>query len=481
MGVAGTSRLDAARVQQRARRRWYVALALAVIAGCATLPDVDVLRTQQDGIAQAPAPQRDVQAPVIGPRGAALSKEQSAAVIAKLQAAGNNNLLEHHLDLMKAVNPEPLVLGNATRLLIDGPAAHAAMFASIARARDHVNMETYIFEDDEVGHKLADLLLKKRSEGVQINLMYDSIGSMGTPPEFFKRLSEGGVTVCPFNPVNPLKGKTAALNHRDHRKVLVADGIVAYTGGINISSVYASSSFADRGSSAAENGWRDTQIEVRGPAVAQFQKLFFQSWKSQRCPPLVERKYLPAIKPAGDRIVRVIGSGPNDSTNMIYVEMLSAITNARKTIHVTMAYFVPNPELIDALIDRARNGVEVVLILPGVSDFWAVFHAGRSHYQTLLDAGVRIYERKDALLHAKTAVIDGVWSTVGSANMDWRSFLHNEEINVVILGAGFGEEMARMFRLDQEASTPIDAQSWARRGPLLRLREMFARMWEYWL
>ena len=472
MSGVGTIRRTA---QGRRRRRWLGAAALGVAAGCATLPDVDVLREQRAATApSAPA------APVIGPQGP-LSPQQSAAVIAKLKAGGDRAFLEHHLNLMRSVNQAPLVLGNATRLLIDGPAAHSAMFAAIAKARDHVNMQTYILEDDEVGQKLADLLLEKRAAGVQVNLLYDSVGSVRTPPAFFNRLREGGVAVCEFNPVNPLKGKAVALNHRDHRKVLVADGAVAYTGGINISAVYASSSFAGSSQPPTEAGWRDTQIEVRGPAVAEFQKLFIESWRSQHCPALPDRKYMPPAKAAGDRIVRVLGSGPGDATNMIYAEMLSAISNARQSIHVTMAYFVPNPELMQALIERARGGVDVTLILPGVSDFWAVFHAGRSHYQELLDAGVRIYERKDALLHAKTAVIDGVWSTVGSANMDWRSFLHNEEVNVVILGEGFGSEMERMFRLDLDASTPIDPASWARRSPLLRFREIVARMWEYWL
>ena len=463
-----TIRLDS----PRRKRRWLCAAVIAVIAGCATLPDVQVLRAQRATDAAT--------TPVVAPSGT-LSQQPTATVIAKLGANEDRTFLEHHLELMRKVDQAPLVQGNATRLLIDGPAAHSAMFASIAKARDHINLETYILEGDEVGQKLADLLLKKRAEGVQVNLLYDSVGSMRTPPEFFHRLREGGVAVCEFNPVNPLKGKTIALNHRDHRKLLVVDGAVAYAGGINISAVYSSSSFAESDKPAAEAGWRDTQIEIRGPAVAEFQKLFFQSWQSQRCAALADRKYVRPAKPAGDRIVRVIGSGTNDTTNLIYVEMLSAIANARQSIHVTMAYFVPNPELLDALIDRARNGIEVILILPGVSDFWVVLHAGRSNYQKLLDAGVRIYERKDALLHAKTAVIDGVWSTVGSANMDWRSFLHNDELNVVILGAGFGNEMERMFRLDLEASTPIDRESWARRGPLLRLRETVARMWEYWL
>lgn len=479
MAVVHLARTGIRMVRARsAQRRWACALLMIAAAGCATLPDVHVLGAQ-----------RHHSVPTVVTARGPLSPQRSEAVIEKLQAAGGATLLEHHLELMKRVNPAPLVLGNATRLLIDGPAAHSAMFTAIAAARDHVNMQTYIIEDDEVGRKLADLMVKKRSEGVQVSLLYDSIGSMRTPREYFERLRAAGVAVCEFNPVNPLKGKAVALNHRDHRKLLVVDGMVAYAGGINISAVYSSSSFSRSRQAAAagdkkkivEDGWRDTQIEVRGPAVVEFQKLFMHSWASQRCSALGERNYMPKLKPAGDRIVRVIGSGPQDTVNLIYVEMFSAIANARRTVHITMAYFVPNPEMIEALTERARNGVEVILILPGVSDFWAVFHAGRSHYQTLLDAGVRIHERKDALLHAKTAVVDGVWSTVGSANMDWRSFLHNDELNVVILGEGFGSEMERVFQTDLAAATPIEREAWARRGPTLRLREMVARMWEYWL
>jgi len=451
---------------------WSIVLVFAMAAGCASLPDYHVLH--HHAATRAPVP-------VVGHRGE-LSAKQSAAVVATLQASGDRTLLEHHLELMQRINSSPLTVGNATRLLIDGPAAHAAMFKAIAAARDHVNLQTYIFEADEIGEKLARLLLTKQAQGVQVNVLYDSVGSMRSPPEFFERLREGGVAVCEFNPVNPLKAKKIALNHRDHRKLLVADGVVAYTGGINISAVYSTSSSASKSrKSIQEDGWRDTQIEVRGPAVAEFQKLFMQTWESQRCAARVNGNYYPVPKPTGDRIVRVIGSTPADALNLIYVEMLSAITSARKSIHITMAYFVPDPQTIRALKEQAQRGVDVVLILPGVSDLWVVFHAGRSHYGDLLEAGVRIYERKDALLHAKTAVIDGVWSTVGSANMDWRSFLHNDELNAVILGEGFGREMEKVFQADLDVAKPIDREAWSRRSPLLRLREIAARVWEYWL
>jgi cardiolipin synthase len=154
---------------------------------------------------------------------------------------------------------------------------------------------------------------------------------------------------------------------------------------------------------------------------------------------------------------------------------------AEKSIHITMAYFVPDPQTIDALKSAAARGVEVTLVLPSYTDFWAVFHAGRSHYSELLDAGVNIYERQEALLHAKTIVIDGVWSTVGSSNLDWRSFLHNAELNAVILGWGFGRQMEAMFQADLRDSMRIERDAWRRRPVEVRMKEWMARVWEYWL
>lgn len=179
----------------------------------------------------------------------------------------------------------------------------------------------------------------------------------------------------------------------------------------------------------------------------------------------------------GNEIVRAIGSTPDDPYSLIYLTLISAIGNAERQVYLTNAYFVPDPQLLKSLMDAAARGVDVKLILPSHSDSAMVFHAGRSHYSGLLDAGVKIYERQGALLHSKTALIDGVWSCVGSSNLDWRSALNNDEINAVVLGRDFAQQMQAMFTKDLEASQTIDRESWHRRSLLLRAKEFLARIW----
>ena len=470
--------------------RFIIAAVVAAFAvGCATLPEVHPWFQAAD---QSRTPT------VVGSRGP-LSPERAAAVLAKLSAQGKSDLLSRHVAVEQEVSDAPLALGNTAALLTDGPAFYASMFNAIAAARDHVNAEFYTIEDDEVGRRFGDVLLRKAAEGVAVNLMYDSVGSIDTPPAFFERLRAGGVKVLEYNPVNPLKARAGwRVNNRDHRKVVIVDGRIGYTGGINISRVYShgsapgGSSGKSGGSSpglgssgtlsgSSEAGWRDTNVRLEGPVVAQLQQLFLETWKKQRGEPLAQRDWFPAPARAGEHPARVLASGPDHPTPAIYVSLLSAIAHAEKTVHITMAYFVPDAQTIAALTGAAARGVDVGLVLPSYTDFWAVFHAGRSHYAELLDAGVKIYERQTTLLHAKTAVVDGVWSTVGSSNMDWRSFLHNEEVNAVVLGTGFGKEMEAMFERDVAQSTRIEAENWARRPFSVRMREWAARVWEYWL
>jgi cardiolipin synthase len=477
-------------------RLYSALLAAALVVGCATLPDLHPW-SQAGSRTRAPD--------VVGTRGP-LRDDVAKAILARLQDKGlGSDLLERHLAIEQEIAGRPLTVGNSASLLQDGPASYKAMFGAIGGARDHVNLEFYIIEPGEIGERLADLLVRKRGQGIAVNLIYDGVGSLGTPPEYFQRLRDAGVNVLEYNPVNPLRARSGwRLNNRDHTKLVIVDGAIAFTGGINISDVYSSGSSpgsasgsASRRASAkgastahrarndkgerADVGWRDVNVRVDGPAVAELQQLFLDTWAAHDGPALAERNWFPAMKRQGSHPIRVVSSGPEDRAPAIYLALLSAIAQADKTVHITMAYFVPDGQTIEALKSAAARGVDVTLVLPSYTDFWAVFHAGRSHYAELLASGVRIYERQDALLHSKTAVIDGVWSTVGSSNMDWRSFLHNKELNVVVLGWDFGREMEAMFDADVAKSVRIDADAWARRPLEVRMKEWAARVWEYWL
>jgi cardiolipin synthase len=381
--------------------------------------------------------------------------------------------------------------GNRVTLLWDGPQTVASMTEAILTARDHVNIETFIFRDDEVGRPLADLLLRKQAEGVQVNLIYDSFGALRTPDEFFERLRAGGVNVLEFNPVNPIdrvestaRTDGLTINNRNHRKLMVVDGKIGFTGGINFHREYSNSSSAvtpDPEGNQPQYFWRDTHVRIEGPVVADMQRSFLAMWQASSREPLPNRRYFPKVGPRGPDRVGITIASPHDDVSKIYATYIAAIRNARRTIHLTHAYLVPTRELLEALTDAARGGVEVKLILPGFSDFWMPRAAGHYYYEDLLDAGARIFERHGAMLHAKAAVIDGTWSTVGSSNLDFRSAIHDAEVNAVIVGADFGRQMEDMFRFDLEHSQEITLSEWQQRPVSDRLREWVARLFKYWL
>jgi cardiolipin synthase len=388
--------------------------------------------------------------------------------------------------LEEAATGVPLIAGNKCTLLFDGPADDDRNDGKAIRPRKtSINLETYIFDQDELGLKFADALIEKQQQGVTVNILYDSVGTLGTPAEFFARMRNAGIRLVEFNPVNPAKvsGDSWKLNNRDHRKVLIVDGKMAFTGGINISATYAKSSLfrsSSKPTDKSQVGWRDTHIKVEGPAVQTFQWLFVRQWASQDKDDLREADYFPKPVIAGDKVVRVLGSEPGGKFE-IYKAYSLAIQEARKSIHLTSAYFVPDRQTVDALIAAARRGVDVKIVLPGVSDSGLVFYAGHAFYDDLLSAGVKIYQLKLAVLHAKTAVIDGSWSTVGSTNIDTRSFLHNSELNVVVLGDAFGLEMEKAFQEDLRDSDVITLEAWRHRPLTSRMKEWAARFMNYWL
>lgn len=451
-----------------------LAVLLLGLTGCSSLPKI------VPDLARYPAAPVQLE----GARGP-LSAAKSKAILARMEKRSQDTgIFERHLAQEDAIVGSPLITGNDVQLLQDGPATYQAMLAAILAAEDHINMETYILDDDEVGQRFAEVLIEKQQQGVQVNLIRDSVGTFNTPTAFFENLVDNGIHVLEFNPINPLAAsKDWTLNQRDHRKLLVVDGSTAFLGGINISSVYSGGSFshASRQRDDGSLAWRDTDIQLRGPVVAEFQKLFIAAWESQKGPPLAAKNYFPPTKIAGRQVVRAIGSSPDEAFSQIYVTLLSAIGSAETSIHLTNAYFVPDPQLLAALKAAAKRGVKVVLILPSQTDSELVFHAGRHYYDRLLRNGVKIFERRGVILHSKTALIDGVWATVGSTNLDWRSFLHNYELNAVVLGSEFGKQLQAMFAKDLAESDEITLEQWRRRGLDVRIKEWFSRLWEYWL
>ena len=408
----------------------------------------------------------------------------------------------HAAELMRRIG-EPLLPGNRVGLLKDGPAAFASMFEAIAQARDHINIESYTVDAGGPGEELARLLVKRCAEGVRVNLLFDSVGSLMTSADYFGGLRRAGVSLCEYNPVQrwrALLGK--ALHLRNHRKLMVIDGRIGFIGGMNISTVYASGSSpltaaktaAKTAATAALEaavspapqaetgpGWHDLHLRIEGPVVGRLQQLFTRHWQRHADTPMQSARYFPPLAAVGTQRVSLAACDAGRRANPVYSALLGAIETARSRILLTTAYLVPPRRLLRALICAAERGVAVELLLPGKSDFWAPLHAGRSHYSALLRAGVRIHEHHDSLLHAKACVIDGVWASVGSSNADWRSFVHNAEANVVVIDDDFGAQLEAAFQEDVLRARHVDAERWARRSAWLRFKESMARRFEYLL
>ena len=444
--------------------------------GCATLPNVAGM------MEEVPPTQRS--AHIMSANGL-LPPKQSATLMARLErSAGATDILERYTAVIESVSESPLTKGNKVTLLVDGPATYAAMFKAVENANDHINLETFGMQDveDETGRKFADLLLQKRTEGVQVNLIYDSVGSYATPASFFQRLRDGGIQVVEFNPINPLKARGKwRLAKSDHRKMLIVDGNVAITGGVNISQVYSGSLSAGREKTEPQMPWRDTDVQIEGPAVAEFQKLFLDTWQRQKGSTLSGRNYFPDPKESGSALVGVLGSTPGEANRITFIMYVAAITFAEHSLHMTNAYFVPDPQTAEALAAAAKRGVDVKIILPGTTDSALAQYAGEYFYSDLLKSGVKVYRRRNALLHAKTLVIDGVWSTVGSTNMDFWSFSSNDEVNAVILNRAFALDMEEMFAGDLAESDQIQWEEWKKRPLHLKIREWFSHLLADWL
>lgn len=383
------------------------------------------------------------------------------------------------------------VAGNRVSMLNDGPTTFAAYAEAITAAKEHIHLETYIFSDDELGVRFADLLVEKAASGVEVRVLYDGFGSWSSGAALFDRMRRAGIEVREFRPLDSVAALTSGrFNNRDHRKLLIVDGRVAFVGGINISGTYEHAPSSGSGRRAdgervdpLDDGWRDSQARIEGPAVPQFQAIFFATWARAGGGQLIRaERYFPQLAQRGTALVAAVASEAGGRTaGAMYALYLNAIKHARHKLWVTQAYFTPDKSLREALIAAAKRGVDTRILVPGFSDSNLTLHASRSIYGRLLKASVRIYEHEEAFVHAKTAVIDDVAVVVGSANLDLRSLLHNNEVIAVVIDAAFANGTARSFLEDLEAAKEISLAAWRSRPWLDRIKEHGARLFWYWI
>jgi cardiolipin synthase len=464
-------------------RLMAIIIIAGAVLGCATLPDVPQIVEDVPAGGKPPT--------IVGAKGP-LPQSEAKKIVNKIKRfSGVSDIVERQTLALQAVSGKPLISGNKVTLLVDGPATYAAMLKAIDAAKHNVDFETFIFDDDEVGQRFAAAFLAKEAEGVQVNIIYDALGSRHTPPTFFQGMRDNGINVLEFNPVNPfllIVGKLH-LFHRDHRKILVVDGSTAFTGGVNISKVYSRSPSgisgghekAEMKEKKTEEPWRDTHILIEGPAVAEFQNLFFETWTDKKGPQLRGTDYYPRLKDRGSDLVQVVGSTPGEENRITFFMYVAAFLNAQRSIYLTTPYFVPDEQTVTALMDAAKRGLDVKIILPKRSDSKLALYAGHYYYSDLLRAGVKIYERQHVMIHAKTCVVDDVWSTVGSTNMDLWSFLHNNEVNAIIIGEDFASEMEGLFVSDLGQSKQVSLDEWRKRPLFPRIGEWFAHLFRRYL
>jgi cardiolipin synthase len=351
----------------------------------------------------------------------------------------------------------PLVRGNAVRLLRDAAENYPAWLTAIREARRSVHFENYIVCDDAVGQRFASAFLEKARDGVPVRVVYDWFGCLGkASARFWRRLRDGGVDVRCYNP--PRLDQPLGWIGRDHRKCLVVDGQVAFVTGLCVGKVWEGA--PERGVAA----WRDTGVEVRGPAVAEVAHAFADSWAATGAPLPPDEAALPGLREEGDLDLRVVASTPG-TAGLYRLDPLVA-SLARRTLWLTDAYFAGTSTYVQALRAAAQDGVDVRLLVPGAaSDVPFMQSVSRAGYRALLEAGIRVFEWNGPMLHAKTAVADARWARVGSTNLNLASWVENRELDVVVESEAFGRQMEEMFEGDLGNATEVVLRRWARVRP----------------
>jgi cardiolipin synthase A/B len=400
------------------------------------------------------------------------------------QTQDQDEALQRHAAAHGPVSDCPLLYGAGVTLLPSGGETLDAVFAAIAGARERLYLQYYEFEDVHwAGHSLADLLIEKLGQGVQVALSYDGAGSKDTSDAIFDRLRGAGATLLEFRPLSPLRRRfnPLKLNDRDHRKMLVADGRQAFLGGVNMARVYENPRSAGAAPDSEKAFWYDAAVRIEGPPVAEVQKLFFHNWHRQGGDRLPEGDDFPPLPDAGSELVRTAGSAPRERRQLYFESLKAALAAARGHVMLATGYFVPTRLQWRLLAEAARRGVAVDLILAGASDQPSCVRAGRALYGRLLRRGVRIHELRDGMLHGKIATIDGVWTSIGSSNLDRRSFIYNNEVDAIVLGRETARAVEAMLRDWMARAEPISLKGWQSRSLHEHAGELLTRFWSRYM
>ena len=363
----------------------------------------------------------------------------------------------------------PSFAGNSVRLFFDAAPKYDALKEAIRSARSHVHIEYYIFNSDGIGTEIRDLLAERAAAGVEVRVLYDGVGSIGTyHSDFFDVLISAGGEVEVFLPPRIAK-IIERVNFRDHRKIAIIDGSVGFIGGMNIGDEYL-------GLDPETGAWRDAHLRIEGPAVAALQRTFLTDWMFTTGRQIAVEAYFPEIAAAGEALVQVVTSGPDCRWPTIQQLYFQAITAAEREVLIATPYFVPDRSVLTALETAALRGVDVRVMVPRKADVRIVTSAARSYYEPLLETGVRIFEFTGGFLHSKTIAVDGRFGSVGSANMDVRSFLLNFEISAFVHNEAFAGELRKQFEADVASCEEIDLATFRRRPRLRKFGQAVAQL-----
>lgn len=375
---------------------------------------------------------------------------------------------KHLINLLLANSNALLTDSNEIIILKNGNEAFPAMFEAIEGAKNHIHLEYYIIEDDELGGQLKEALIRKARQGVEVRFIYDDVGSWQLPKKYINELIHEGVKINCFMRVRfPML--TSRVNYRNHRKILIVDGEIAFTGGLNI---------ADRYMHGTKNlgAWRDTHLMLKGGAATSMQVIFMADWYFVFKEILKGENYFKSFHPGSGKYVQIVSSGPDSDWESIGQAYFAAIASATKKVYISTPYLIPTPEISTAMKAAALGGIDIRILLPQHSDAITPKWSTDSYIEELLEAGVKIYFYQSGFTHSKLVIVDGVFSSVGSANLDFRSLETNFEMNAMVFDESIAEELEQQFLDDLKQSRQIELDEWRQRHWSRKAKESFARL-----